>query len=324
MMVVLCAVMFSCTDDEGSSLLQEAPYAELTDSIQDFPGRADLYYKRGVLLYERNQRGLAAEDLHSAWTMDPQESYALSMTTVLKEKSPDSAIAFLKNAIQKLPNSIALKVGLARGYQQKNLLQEAIAVCDEILQQYPAQLDALSLKAQILGQQNKPSEALAQLEKAYSVAPFDPEISYDLAYEYAVSKNPKAIPLSDSLIRSDKTRPGSIAKAYYTKGIYYTNTSKPAEAIRHFDEAIRTDYNFMDAYLDKGQLLYNQKRYDEALRTFSLALRIDPSVPEFYFWNGKVYEAKGMMNEAKQNYSKAAGLDKEFAEAREALERVGG
>lgn len=305
---------------QHESLLTQPPYNGLTDSIQQEPENADLYYRRGALLYQNEQVAAAEQDLKKAWQLQPTEEYALSVITVLVKQNQDSAIAFIQRALPQLPKSIALQVALARGYQQKSDFKRALEVCDQVLVLYPNSLDALLLKAELLKKQNNNAAALATLEQAYSYAPFDPELSYNLAFEYAEAQNKKVLPLTDSLIRADTT--GKQAQPYYLKGVYYANTGNVAQALDYFNQAIAHDYNFYDAYMDKGALLYEQKKYNEALHVFELVTRITPAYADGYFWAGKCHEALGKKGEAKLAYQRAYGLDATLTEAKEAAAKL--
>lgn len=314
------AFLAACNNEESNdAVLAQPPFDLLTDSIRQAPGNAELYFRRGVLLYQNNQPSYAEADLKKAWQLHPKEEYALSLTTILKAKHPDSALLFLQEASQKLPNSIALQIGLARGYQKKGDTTKAIAITDKIIKQYPGQLDALTLKSELLNGQEKKSESLVYLERAYALVPSDPALAYDLAYEYADAKNPKAISLTDSVI---KAKAPELEKAYYIKGVYYSNLGNQKEALNNFDKAIRANYNFLDAYRDKGQLLLDQKNYEAALKTFELALKVAPASADFYFLIGKTQEALGNKTEAKLNYQRAYGLDKTMTEAKDAAAKL--
>jgi tetratricopeptide (TPR) repeat protein len=318
---ILVSLFFlaGCNDGkQPDSLLQQPPFASLTDSITQAPANAALYYKRGVLLYQNNHKGLAEADIRKAWSLQPTEEYGLSLTTILKEKGADSAVLFLEDAVRRLPESIALHVGLARGYQAKGDKEKALAITSAILQQYPGQLDALTLQAELL-KDEKPAASLAQLEKAYSLIPSDPALAYDLAYAYAENKNAKVLALTDSLIGA---KAPEMEKAFYTKAFYYANVGRGAEALANFDKAIQANYNFLDAYLDKGKLLYEQKKYSLALETFQRGLRVRSTEAQFYFWIAKTQLAMGNRAEAKVNFERAYGLDKELTEAKSAAESL--
>jgi tetratricopeptide (TPR) repeat protein len=320
--IVVLFGVFACNDNTSKedATLSQPPYDKLTDSIDKAPKDAGLYYRRGSLLYKNGKMQLAENDLRASWQLEPKEENALRLTSILKQKNPDTAIAFLQEALKKIPNSIGLHILLAKGYESKNQLDKALAIADDIIKQYPGELDALILKSEILKQQNKNKEALSILEQAYNYAPGDVDLVHQLGFEYADSKNPKVLSLADSLIKVDVEK--RHAEPYYFKGLYYENTGNWKEAVKYFDEAIQHDFNFLDAYMDKGQTYYDQKKYAEALKTFQLTTTVFPSESLPYFWLGKTQQALGDKNEARLNYQRAYGLDKTFTEAKDSADRL--
>lgn len=223
-------------------------------------------------------------------------------------------------SVEKTMDSIAVQVNRAKDFQSKKEYDKALALADSVLKKFPGQLDAIGLKAEIFKEQGKKDEALALLEKAYELQPRDKETAYNLAFEYADAKNPKALPLTDTLIKYDKTE--TAARAWYIKATYYNNTGNEKEALHYYDSSNVTDYNFLDAYLDKGQLLLKQKKYEQALRTFATGQKLSPGTAEFYFWVAKTQEAMGNKQDAKANYERTYSLDKTWTEAKEAAERL--
>lgn len=319
--IFFALVLLSCNGtDENKTIVNSPPYNVLTDSIQQQPQNAQLYYRRGGLLYQNGQLATATQDLQKAWELQPTEEHALSVVTVLIKTSPDSALLFIQHALPQLPKSIALQLALARGYQQKKEAQKAVTVCDQVLLIYPSSLDALLLKAELLKQQNNDTAALAALEQAYSYAPFDAELCYNLAFEYAQAKNARVLPLTDSLIHADSM--GKQAQPYYLKGVYYANTGYNAKAVAFYNQAIAHDYTFFDAYMDKGALLYDEKKYEAALQIFTLVSRITPTYAESYYWSGKCKEALGQKADAKLDYQRAYSLDKTATDARDAAAKL--
>ncbi len=313
--------IISCNQaGETEATLQQPPYNALTDSIRQQPQNAILYYHRGALLYQNEQLPLAKRDLQKAWQLEPTEEHALSLVTVLIKTNADSAIQFIQQALQQLPKSVALQIGLARGFQQKGDLQKAVAACDQVLVLYPASLDALLLKAEILKQQNNTAAALDALEQAYHLAPSDEDLCYNIAFEYAQAKNAKVLALTDSLIHADST--GKDAQPFYLKGVYYANVGNDTQALNYFNQAIAHDYTFLDAYMDKGALLHDEKKYADALAVFKLVNRISPTFADAYNWAGKCEEAQHKIPEAKLDYQRAFGLDTSLHEAKDAANRL--
>lgn len=318
-LAVFCFTGCTSNDDEGSILI-EAPYKIITDSIEDYPKRADLYQRRGTLLVQAEELDLAKGDFRRAWNLQSSEDHAISLASLLMKQNSDSAILFIEEALKKLPQSLILQVSLARGYQQKKNYEGALNVCNNIIAQFPGQIDALLLKAELLKTMNRGAEALQTLEQAYRYAPFDAELAHNLAFEYAQVKNPKALAVADSLIRMDSSK--SHAEPYYIKGVYFANNGNSAQALHFFDQAIQHNYYFLDAYMDKGTLLYDRKDYKQALNTFQLAARVSPTFADAYYWQGKTQEAMGNQQEAKQNYQRAYSLDKSLTDAKAAADKL--
>jgi len=315
---VLLLFLFACGDDEAKrDIYTEAPYAELTSRIRKEPTNAELYYLRARLFNKNGLTELAELDTRRAWHLDPKEDYAISMVNFLKEKSIDSTIVFIETALPKLPGSYSLQVELARAHQENGNAEKALEITNSVLNKHPKLVDALQLKAQLVKTQ-KADLAIATLETAHALVPSDPRIALELAFEYAESNNPKALSLTDSLIRTGT----AVDTAFYLKGLYYANTGNATAAIQNYDEAIRNNYRLLDPYRDKAQLLLRQKKYDEARNTVNLGLKVKPTEPEFFFLLAQVDEAEGNKAEAKLNYKKAYELDKTYTEAKEAYDRL--
>ncbi|MGZ5191594.1 MAG: tetratricopeptide repeat protein, partial [Flavisolibacter sp.] len=185
MICISLLFMFACNDNETANHpLSRPPYNKITDSINNAPNDADLYFRRGSLLYSNNQNVYAEKDFLKAWELQTKEEYAVGLTAILKQKHVDTAITFLHEALKKLPNNVFLQIALARGYQQKQQLDKAIEVSNQIISQFPNSIDALMLKAQLLKQQNRYGEAVKALEQAYLYAPGDVELVHTLAFDY--------------------------------------------------------------------------------------------------------------------------------------------
>ncbi|HEY0733037.1 MAG TPA: hypothetical protein VGD33_11500, partial [Chitinophagaceae bacterium] len=132
---VLALLIFACSNNKlrEDKILTEEPYKSLTDSLKLTNSEPELYYRRGVLLYQNEQFKLARTDIEKAWSLQKKEDYALSLATIMRRSNEDSAILFLQKAIETIPNSIALKISLARGYQKQNNLEKALEICNNVI-----------------------------------------------------------------------------------------------------------------------------------------------------------------------------------------------
>jgi tetratricopeptide (TPR) repeat protein len=78
----------------------------------------------------------------------------------------------------------------------------------------------------------------------------------------------------------------------------------------------------MYAYREKGIALYQEKKYEEAIKVLSRGVTLQNNFDEGYYWMGKCYEKLNEKDEAIQSYQNALLYDKDFIEARKALERL--
>lgn len=312
-------LLMGCSSNKEASpfdeVLTNPTFAGITDSINEDPKNDKLYFRRAILLNTNNFPEPALADFQKAWLLKKEEQYALGIGTLLLEKKPDSATVFLNSALKEIPNSLLLQLNLARSYAAQNKSDEALALCNSILQTNPEQADILKMKADLLSKKGNTTEAITVFEKAYSLAPYDVELNYLLALKYAESKNNKVLALTDSLIKADSL--GIHAEPYYYKGIYYATINDKEKALSYFELAIAHDYNFLEAHIEKGAIYYEKKQYDEALKVFNLLLTISPKYAATYYWIGKCQEATGKKEDARLNYLRAYSLDNNLIEAKE-------
>jgi len=313
-----------CSNNDDSSpfsaLLNQPPFASLTDSIKKEPKKDELYFHRAILLNRNNFPEPALADFRKAWSLNKLEAYAVGTSNLLIEKNTNEAISFIQTALKDLPQSILLKLTLARSFDKEDKTTEALAVCDDILKQQPDQVNTLMLQAELWEKKGDSLATVASLEKAHALVPSNLDLSYKLIYQYAENKNAKVIALTDSLIAMDSLK--LHADPYYVRGVYYSNTGEQAKAIQWFDQTLKLDYNYKNAYIEKGKILLTQKKIADALKTFQLANTLDPAFPDAWYWIGRCQEAMNNKEEAKLDYEKAYGLDKTYTEAKEAADAI--
>ncbi|MBK6938046.1 MAG: hypothetical protein IPH18_15065 [Chitinophagaceae bacterium] len=119
-----------------SEMLSQPKYASLTDSIKKDPKNEELYFRRAILLNSNDLPEPALADFLKAWSLQQNEKYALGASTILLDKKPDSAIRFISTALKKLPESLLLKLSLARAKiiaaRQMRPCQYAMRYCSAI------------------------------------------------------------------------------------------------------------------------------------------------------------------------------------------------
>ncbi len=231
----------------------------------------------------------------------------------------------IRDSIKEFPNEPRLRYNLAIVYKDAGRFRDALAVFDSLNVIAGDTTDpflyfnTMFQRSELYEQLNDTINAIKTLEAF--VQPGELTMAgLNLARLYAETKNPRALPISDSMIKNDVEQ--AAPEPEYFKGIYYYNTGNFEKAVIAFDESIRKDYTFLDAHLEKGISLYQLKKYPEALQAFDLALKVSNTFSDAYYWKGRVQMAMGNNQEAKLNFQRAFGLDKSFTAAKEAADSI--
>ncbi len=315
-----CGLVGDKSANGFDEILQQAPYKSISDSIAGMPANAALLLRRAELLTQNNQHDIAYYDYKKSWELSPSESNALLLTSnlFLTGRSKE-ALELLKKCAQNYPANTEFLRRLAEAYTQNGDTAAALALYDDLLLQDSSNFEALYEKGILYTKIKDTASAISILEKAYRLQPVL-QNGLALANLYAETKNSKVIALCDALQQRDTAR--EFSDPVYLKGVYYSNIKDYPKAIALFDEAINRDWRFIEPYIEKGIIFFDQKNYDEALKTFHFATNISYTNADNYYWMGRCYEAIGKKEDAIDYYYKALTFDKNFKEAREAVNRM--
>jgi tetratricopeptide (TPR) repeat protein len=163
--------------------------------------------------------------------------------------------------------------------------------------------------------------ALNTYEKLVGKIPAEPQYRISLATLYAQTGNPLALSACDSLIRNYGGE--ADLQGHFIKGLYHAQVRAHATAINLFDTCIRIQYNFSDAYREKAIAQHQLGKYLDAAKTLELQLTVDPGNEEAYYWLGRSFEKMNQKEQAVKNYRMAVQFDPGYAEALDALARLG-
>lgn len=230
-------------------------------------------------------------------------------------------ISFLQRAVQQNPDSIGLRYRLADELANAGQYQLALSQTDSLLSRDSSNA-VFWYKRGILEEKTGDTlGAISSLKRSISRAPVFLEPMLELTYLLASREDPESLKWADAVIQHAES-PQAVSRARFLKGVYYANRKEDAAAMKEFDDCIRHDYTFMDAYIEKAILQYDAKKYNDALKTLEKAQTVSNSFTDAYFWMGKCFEAMGNKEQAIDNYKKALGLDPDYQEAQEGLERL--
>jgi class 3 adenylate cyclase len=103
------------------------------------------------------------------------------------------------------------------------------------------------------------------------------------------------------------------AKAAYDEGIRLIEQKKPAEALRQFDSAVRTNPNFVLAYLGRAQARRLLGQYETSIGDCNRAMKINPEEFRVYFCRALGEKFLKQYDLAVRDYSETIRLKPKFA-----------
>jgi tetratricopeptide (TPR) repeat protein len=232
---------------------------------------------------------------------------------------PKNTKESLKAAIGKYPDSLLLVQDLIGLYRKEGSYDSALALTDEQIKKDNDNAYLWNMKATLHFENGDTLNAIKSLERAVDIYPL-PEYLVALGTIYAEQKNPKSLAIANGLLKANRVKLG--ADAMFIKGLYYSYANDKTKAIDYFDSSLRLDYTYMLSYREKGIALYDLGKYKEASEVLKRAVTIQNNFDEGYYWLGRCYEKLGDKDDAIQSYQTALIYDKDFVEAREALDSL--
>lgn len=237
------------------------------------------------------------------------------------EASEQNAIQSIKNQIKEHPDSLMLKANLIEAYRNQGYYDSAISIANQEIKKDSGSAYLWNIKASLYFENGDTMNAIGSLKRAIDIYPL-PDYLVALGTVYAETKNPKSLNIADELLRVNKTKSGK--DAYFIKGLYYNYINEPQKAISNLDSCLNLDFTYMYAYREKAIALYTEKKYGDAIKVLNRAVTIQNNFDEGYYWMGKCYEKLNKKDEAIQSYQSALLYDKDYIEARQALNRLQG
>jgi tetratricopeptide (TPR) repeat protein len=235
--------------------------------------------------------------------------------------SDENTIQSIKNEIKKHPDSLMLKENLIEAFRNEGYYDSAISIANQEIKKDSGSAYLWNIKASLYFENGDTMNAISSLKHAIDIYPL-PDYLVALGTVYAEIRDPKSLIIADELLRANKIKSGK--DAYFIKGLYYNYMNEPKKAIANLDSCLSLDFTYMYAYREKGIALYTEKKYEDALNVLKRAVTIQNNFDEGYYWMGKCYEKLNKKDEAIQSYQNALLYDKDFIEAREALNRLQG
>lgn len=223
----------------------------------------------------------------------------------------------LQLAIKQYPDSLTLVQKLIEKYRDEGAYDTAISLTAAQITKDSGNAYLWNMLATLYFENGDTLHAIKSLERTVDIYPL-PEYLVSLGTVYAEVKNPRALLVADELLKDNKVKSGK--DAMFIKGFYYSFLNDKKKAINYFDSSLALDYTYMFSYREKAIALYSMGKYEEALKVLKRAVTIQNNFDEGFYWMGRCYEKLGKKQDAIQSYQTALLYDKNYQEAREALD----
>lgn len=236
-------------------------------------------------------------------------------------KVSNDAVSILKADIAAFPDSLLLRELLVQQYRDSGYYDSALLVTNEVLKKDSTIARFWYIKGTLQLESEDTSSGIYSYEQAAKFYPSEKYLT-ELGNIYAIVGNKKAIAVANLLAKSPNIK--TQRNPNFMQGLYYNTIGGYNNAIPFFDKCLEISYTDMEAYTAKSIALYNMAKYNEALAVLDKALTLQNNFDVGYFYRGKNLEKLNRIDEAKQAYKQALLYDKDYYEAREAFERLGG
>lgn len=241
-------------------------------------------------------------------------------TDTVKDKMPPiNNRENLKKLVKQYPDSLLLIQDLIEIYRNDAAYDSALALTENAIGRDSGNAYLWNMKATLHFENGDTIASINALEHAVNIYPL-PEYLIALGTVYAEVKDKKSLAIADNIATVSKAKYGK--DAFFLKGLYYTYSGDKPKAISYFDSSLNVDFTYMYSYREKAIAQYDLGKYQQALQTLKRAVTIQNNFEEGYYWMGKCYEKMHQPDDAIQSYQNALLYDKNFVEAREALDRL--
>lgn len=199
-------------------------------------------------------------------------------------------------------NELFLK---ALAYQKAGQLQEAEALCLQLLQQHPGHPNILVLLAGIVKDLGKPEIGLNYLRQAVSTNPANPNLYNTLGNALKTQGN-----LEEAQICYQKAvslKP-DYPQAWFNLGNVHYTRNEMADAVGCYRQAQTLAPDYTDVYVNLGSALHILGRRTEAIACYQKVITLKPNLCEAHYNLGNVFQDMERFDEAMVHYEHAVRI----------------
>ncbi|HXP08366.1 MAG TPA: tetratricopeptide repeat protein [Acidobacteriaceae bacterium] len=276
------------------------------------PAMPSLRLNLGLALFKSDALKEAIETLIPLLSSEPPSSPEVQRLNVLIGMGyyglgeNAAAVAYLKAAAARDPQSLQLRLTLAQSCMKSKQFQCVLDVYQEILMLNAESAEADMLAGEALEEMKDDPGAIQQFRAAVKANDKEPNAHYSLGYLLWKMKQYRE---AAHEFEAELANVPNHVQALAYLGDAEMRLQDP-QATPHLLEAVRIDPQMKLAHLDLGILYSDAGRRDDALRELREAAVLSPNDVDVHWRLGRLYQAAGMRDEAKAEFDKTRTLQK--------------
>lgn len=296
----------------------KAALADFNKAIALDASNFEYYFNRGLTQGELGQNKTALEDFRLALELNPTDTVihanmALAYTKLFRYKE---ALAVIQSGLKIAPEHGRL-YGL-RGYIHFNEERPTKAVADfnKAIQFAPNdngdKAELYVKRGRAWSSLKEWDKAFADFETALKLSPEDPVI-YSNRGAVRGAKGDYQEALAD-LAYAERLNP-DIPQVYLNRGMIYGLMNRHEEAVRWYSHSLSLDGGNFEAYYNRATSYHRLKMFAKAKPDYDQAAKLNSQNPSVLFNRGSNSLALKEWKDAIDNYSRAIAIDSKFVKA---------
>ncbi len=271
--------------------------------LQSLPPTASIYAAIGSLELKARNVEAASEQFEKAIELDPESSmgYAGRFQVLLAQKKQEEAMSAFAKAAEVADARSGIRLRYIQYLQQSRGDNEAKIALDEVLNEAPDYLPALSFAAELAAKMDLPDESKKLVERALKLDPIDPTamrvrgtlLVLEQNIDEAISQLEKALELYPEDIKANY----QVALAYLAK----RDLGKAKSRLQRVTEKAP---GHLEANALLSTIQVQEEDYSGAIITLEKFLKANPSSMQGYLLLAEVYNRKGDSEAAVAIYKK--------------------
>ncbi|MEG4506551.1 tetratricopeptide repeat protein [Microcoleus sp. F6_B4] len=219
----------------------------------------------------------------------------------------DEAIALCQQVLASHPNSAKTCKTLGKALQAQGKLEDARYWYKVAIAHQPDFAEAFANLGTLCATLEQWQEAIACYQKAISLQPNFAGFYRNLSRIF--TQVGKAEEAADFWYQALIVEPIEIAEEYLDLGNTLLAQNKPEKALVCYHRTIYLNPSFCEAYCKIAEAASELKQWDEAIVNYRKAIQLQPEISEFHYKLGNVLQAKELWREAEAAYRKSIDLN---------------